>query len=138
GPIPRLRDSNTRLAQAASGCAPSVEVLPISDVKQAECGTPLGWWNPARMVSEPGQPLAGVGSYNNKSLSRACKAIATEIQRVVKQADEQNDTSESSGGKLMETSINANKYKGNPGHVRKPAQEHANRCRQLKRSRTAE
>ncbi|KOX68181.1 hypothetical protein WN51_06075 [Melipona quadrifasciata] len=33
--IPRLRVSNTRLAQAASGCAPSVEVLPISDVKQS-------------------------------------------------------------------------------------------------------
>ncbi|KOX76299.1 5-hydroxytryptamine receptor 1 [Melipona quadrifasciata] len=40
--IPRLRVSNTRLAQAASGCAPSVEVLPIFDVKQAACGTPLG------------------------------------------------------------------------------------------------
>ncbi|KOX72367.1 hypothetical protein WN51_01466 [Melipona quadrifasciata] len=38
--IPRLRVSNTRLAQAASGCAPSVEVLPIFDVKQAACGTP--------------------------------------------------------------------------------------------------
>ncbi|KOX76773.1 hypothetical protein WN51_11197 [Melipona quadrifasciata] len=29
--IPQIRVSNTRLAQAASGCAPSVDVLPISD-----------------------------------------------------------------------------------------------------------
>ncbi|KOX74073.1 hypothetical protein WN51_14153 [Melipona quadrifasciata] len=32
--IPQIRVSNTRLAQAASGCAPSVDVLPIFDVKQ--------------------------------------------------------------------------------------------------------
>ena len=32
-----------RLVQAASGCVPSVEDLAIFDVKQAECGTPLGW-----------------------------------------------------------------------------------------------
>ncbi|KOX69215.1 NADH-ubiquinone oxidoreductase chain 5 [Melipona quadrifasciata] len=42
--IPQIRVSNTRLAQAASGCAPSVDVLPIFDVKQRRvCGTPLGW-----------------------------------------------------------------------------------------------
>ncbi|KOX81021.1 hypothetical protein WN51_05708 [Melipona quadrifasciata] len=41
--IPQLRVSNTRLAQAASGCAPSVEVLPISNVKQSSVR------NPARM-----------------------------------------------------------------------------------------
>ncbi|KOX78702.1 hypothetical protein WN51_07563 [Melipona quadrifasciata] len=40
--IPQLRVSNTRLAQAASGCAPSAEVLPISDVKQKRsAATPL-------------------------------------------------------------------------------------------------
>ena len=32
-----------RLVQAASSCAPSVEVPAIFDVKQIECGTPLGW-----------------------------------------------------------------------------------------------
>ncbi|KOX78832.1 hypothetical protein WN51_08591 [Melipona quadrifasciata] len=41
--IPQIRVSNTRLAQAASGCAPSVDVLPIFDVKQQSV------WNPARM-----------------------------------------------------------------------------------------
>ncbi|KOX78646.1 hypothetical protein WN51_07507 [Melipona quadrifasciata] len=47
--IPQLRVSNTRLAQAASGCAPSAEVLPISDVKQKQsAATPLGG-NTARM-----------------------------------------------------------------------------------------
>ncbi|KAK1130296.1 hypothetical protein K0M31_018433, partial [Melipona bicolor] len=56
--IPRLRVSNTRLAQVASGCAPSVEVLPISDVKQNRCG------NTARMDGRP----ALAGSYNNKRL----------------------------------------------------------------------
>ncbi|KOX81313.1 hypothetical protein WN51_12301 [Melipona quadrifasciata] len=38
--IPQIRVSNTRLAQAASGCAPSVEVLPISDVKQQSVRNP--------------------------------------------------------------------------------------------------
>ncbi|KOX69153.1 hypothetical protein WN51_06306 [Melipona quadrifasciata] len=41
--IPQIRVSNTRLAQAASGCAPSVDVLPIFDVKQQSVR------NPARM-----------------------------------------------------------------------------------------
>ncbi|KOX69650.1 hypothetical protein WN51_06536 [Melipona quadrifasciata] len=49
--IPRLRVSNTRLAQAASGCAPSVEVLPIFDVKQAACGE-----QPARRGGDWAQP----------------------------------------------------------------------------------
>ncbi|KAK1129800.1 hypothetical protein K0M31_019509 [Melipona bicolor] len=53
--IPRLRVSNTQLAQAAGGCAPSVEVLPIFDVKQAACGTPLGMGGDPR-----GPALAGV------------------------------------------------------------------------------
>ncbi|KOX73015.1 Caspase-1 [Melipona quadrifasciata] len=35
-------------------CAPSVEVLPISDVKQSRCGTPLGW-------------VTVAGSYNKRS-----------------------------------------------------------------------
>ncbi|KOX69131.1 hypothetical protein WN51_06189 [Melipona quadrifasciata] len=43
--------SNTRLAQAASGCAPSVHVLPIFDVKQQSVR------NPARMGD---QPLVGL------------------------------------------------------------------------------
>ncbi|KOX68360.1 hypothetical protein WN51_07124 [Melipona quadrifasciata] len=38
--IPRIRVSNTRLAQAASGCAPSVDVLPIFDVKQQSVRNP--------------------------------------------------------------------------------------------------
>ncbi|KOX76173.1 hypothetical protein WN51_11913 [Melipona quadrifasciata] len=41
--IPQIRVSNTRLAQAASDCAPSVDVLPIFDVKQQSVR------NPARM-----------------------------------------------------------------------------------------
>ncbi|KOX78866.1 hypothetical protein WN51_08625 [Melipona quadrifasciata] len=41
--ISQIRISNTRLAQAASGCAPSVDVLPIFDVKQQSVR------NPARM-----------------------------------------------------------------------------------------
>ncbi|KOX76780.1 hypothetical protein WN51_11204 [Melipona quadrifasciata] len=45
--IPQIRVSNTRLAQAASGCAPSVDVLPIFDVKQQSVR------NPARMGYEP-------------------------------------------------------------------------------------
>ncbi|KOX71900.1 hypothetical protein WN51_03045 [Melipona quadrifasciata] len=56
--IPRLRVSNTRLAQAASGCAPSVEVLPISNVaaNKAECG------NTAKMHG----PSSLAGSYNKR------------------------------------------------------------------------
>ncbi|KOX71901.1 hypothetical protein WN51_03046 [Melipona quadrifasciata] len=44
--IPQIRVSNTRLAQAASGCAPSVDVLPIFDVKQQSVRNPArdGWW----------------------------------------------------------------------------------------------
>ncbi|KOX68258.1 Serine/threonine-protein phosphatase 2B catalytic subunit 2 [Melipona quadrifasciata] len=49
--IPQIRVSNTRLAQAASGCAPSVEVLPIFDVKQQSVR------NPARMGAN--QPMCG-------------------------------------------------------------------------------
>ncbi|KOX80135.1 hypothetical protein WN51_08311 [Melipona quadrifasciata] len=45
--IPQIRVSNTRLAQAASGCAPSVDVLPIFDVKQQSVR------NPARMGGKP-------------------------------------------------------------------------------------
>ncbi|KOX81305.1 hypothetical protein WN51_00213 [Melipona quadrifasciata] len=45
--IPQIRVSNTRLAQAASGCAPSVDVLPIFDVKQQSVR------NPARMGAKP-------------------------------------------------------------------------------------
>lgn len=48
--------------------------------------------------------------------------------------NEQNDTPKRSGGKLMETTINTNKYKGNAGHVRKAEQEHASGCRRLKRN----
>ncbi|KOX70104.1 hypothetical protein WN51_04844 [Melipona quadrifasciata] len=59
--IPRLRVSNTRLAQAASGCAPSVEVLPISDVKQSSVQ------NSARM-GDRDQPSADCGF-----LSYSCK-----------------------------------------------------------------
>ncbi|KOX74040.1 hypothetical protein WN51_14120 [Melipona quadrifasciata] len=60
--IPRLRVSNTRPAQAASGCAPSVEVLLICDVaaNKAECGNTArrgGCW----------ASLSG-GSYNSKRL----------------------------------------------------------------------
>ncbi|KOX74075.1 hypothetical protein WN51_14155 [Melipona quadrifasciata] len=51
--IPQIRVSNTRLAQAASGCAPSVDVLPIFDVKQQSVR------NPARMG---GTSLSGVYS----------------------------------------------------------------------------
>lgn len=40
-------------------------------------------------------------------------------------------------GKLMETSINANKYKENPGH-REETVARANRCRQLKRNGTGD
>ncbi|KOX71820.1 hypothetical protein WN51_03631 [Melipona quadrifasciata] len=56
--IPQVRVSNTRLAQAASGCAPSVDVLPIFDVKQQSVR------NPARMGAN--QPSRF--SYNNKRL----------------------------------------------------------------------
>lgn len=48
--------------------------------------------------------------------------------------NEQNDTPKRSGGKLMETTINTNKYKGNAGHVRKAKQEHASGCGRLKRN----
>ncbi|KAK1126296.1 hypothetical protein K0M31_004924 [Melipona bicolor] len=50
--IPRLRVSNTRLAQAASGCAPSVEVLPISDVaaNKAECGNTTRMYGPSSLA----------------------------------------------------------------------------------------
>ncbi|KOX73432.1 hypothetical protein WN51_14478 [Melipona quadrifasciata] len=56
--ITQIRVSNTRLAQAASGCAPSVDVLPIFDVKQQSVR------NPARM----GEPASSRFSYNNKRL----------------------------------------------------------------------
>ncbi|KOX69292.1 hypothetical protein WN51_04329 [Melipona quadrifasciata] len=56
--IPQIRVSNTRLAQAASGCAPSVDVLPIFDVKQQSAR------NPARM----GGTSLSRFSYNNKRL----------------------------------------------------------------------
>ncbi|KOX74076.1 hypothetical protein WN51_14156 [Melipona quadrifasciata] len=52
--IPQIRVSNTRLAQAASGCAPSVDVLPIFDVKQQSVR------NPARMGAN--QPIGTVAS----------------------------------------------------------------------------
>ncbi|KOX80806.1 hypothetical protein WN51_03868 [Melipona quadrifasciata] len=42
--IPQIRVSNTRLAQAASGCAPSVDVLPIFDVKQHSVRNPARRW----------------------------------------------------------------------------------------------
>ncbi|KOX80136.1 hypothetical protein WN51_08312 [Melipona quadrifasciata] len=42
--IPQTRVSNTRLAQAASGCAPSVDVLPIFDVKQQSVRNPARRW----------------------------------------------------------------------------------------------
>ncbi|KAK1137900.1 hypothetical protein K0M31_002394 [Melipona bicolor] len=45
--IPQILVSNTRLAQAASGCAPSVDALPIFDVKQQSVR------NPARMGGCP-------------------------------------------------------------------------------------
>ncbi|KOX70236.1 hypothetical protein WN51_05514 [Melipona quadrifasciata] len=60
--IPRLRVSNTRLAQAASGCAPSVDVLPISDVKQATIR------NLARRVLGGWCQQPSRGSYNNNSV----------------------------------------------------------------------
>ncbi|KOX70100.1 hypothetical protein WN51_04840 [Melipona quadrifasciata] len=50
--IPQIRVSNTRLAQAASGCAPSVDVLPIFDVKQQSVR------NPARMGDQ--SPILGL------------------------------------------------------------------------------
>ncbi|KOX74314.1 Fatty acyl-CoA reductase 1 [Melipona quadrifasciata] len=59
--IPPIRVSNTRLAQAASGCAPSVHVLPIFDVKQQRVR------NPARMGATLTAFLLGF-SYNNKRL----------------------------------------------------------------------
>ncbi|KOX80140.1 hypothetical protein WN51_08316 [Melipona quadrifasciata] len=55
--IPQIRVSNTRLAQAASDCAPSVDVLPIFDVKQQSVR------NPARMGAN--HSLVGV-SYNKR------------------------------------------------------------------------
>ncbi|KOX68362.1 hypothetical protein WN51_07126 [Melipona quadrifasciata] len=57
--IPQVRVSNTRLAEAASGYAPSVDVLPIFDVKQQSVR------NPARMGAN--QPTSRF-SYNNKRL----------------------------------------------------------------------
>lgn len=42
--------------------------------------------------------------------------------------NEQNDTPKRGGGKLMGTTINTNKYKGNAGHVRKAEQERASGC----------
>ncbi|KOX80316.1 hypothetical protein WN51_08095, partial [Melipona quadrifasciata] len=57
--IPQIRVSNTRLAQAASGCAPSVDVLPIFDVKQQSVR------NPARMGVRTSLSRF---SYNNKRL----------------------------------------------------------------------
>ncbi|KOX70738.1 hypothetical protein WN51_02162 [Melipona quadrifasciata] len=67
--IPRLRVSNTRLAQAASDCAPSVEVLPISDVKQKNrCG------NTAKMHAS----TSLAGSYNNKRLGSIIRKMILE------------------------------------------------------------
>ncbi|KOX68296.1 hypothetical protein WN51_07036 [Melipona quadrifasciata] len=48
--IPQIRVSNTRLAQAASGCAPSVDVLPIFDVKQQSVRNPARMGGPAFLV----------------------------------------------------------------------------------------
>ncbi|KOX77226.1 hypothetical protein WN51_10316 [Melipona quadrifasciata] len=70
--IPQIRVSNTRLAQAASGCAPSVDVLPIFDVKQQSVR------NPARMGAN--QPSRF--SYNNKRLGCICVQSLTKQQRV--------------------------------------------------------
>ncbi|KOX79238.1 hypothetical protein WN51_07240 [Melipona quadrifasciata] len=50
--IPQIRVSNARLARAASGCAPSVDVLPIFDVKQQSVR------NPARMGGQPSACLS--------------------------------------------------------------------------------
>ncbi|KOX68169.1 Polypeptide N-acetylgalactosaminyltransferase 2 [Melipona quadrifasciata] len=65
--IPQIRVSNTRLAQAASGCAPSVDVLPIFDVKQQSMR------NSARMGAN--QP-SRLFSYNNKRLGISGVAVS--------------------------------------------------------------
>ncbi|KOX77219.1 hypothetical protein WN51_10309 [Melipona quadrifasciata] len=41
--IPQIRVSNTRLAQAASGCAPTSMSYRSSTLSRRVCGTPLGW-----------------------------------------------------------------------------------------------
>ncbi|KOX80397.1 hypothetical protein WN51_06686 [Melipona quadrifasciata] len=68
--IPQIRVSNTRLAQAASGCAPSVDVLPIFDVKQQSVR------NPARMGAN--QPSRF--SYNNKRLGDTHVMMEVELK----------------------------------------------------------
>ncbi|KOX73913.1 hypothetical protein WN51_13991 [Melipona quadrifasciata] len=72
--IPRLRVSNTRLAQAASGCAPSVEVLPICDVaaNKAKCG------NTAKMRA----PTSLAGSYTSICDITFCQRIYSSSEEV--------------------------------------------------------
>ncbi|KOX81319.1 hypothetical protein WN51_12307 [Melipona quadrifasciata] len=63
--IPQIRVSNTRLAQAASGCAPSVDVLPIFDVKQQTVQ------NPARMGAPALVGLVTTSVWGKESLPSA-------------------------------------------------------------------
>ncbi|KOX73219.1 hypothetical protein WN51_00330 [Melipona quadrifasciata] len=77
---PRLRVSNTRLAQAASGCAPSVEVLPISDVaaNKAECGNTAKMRAPTSLAGSydtsvwAGQLLRDIITVYRLKVSKAC------------------------------------------------------------------
>ncbi|KOX75866.1 hypothetical protein WN51_13350 [Melipona quadrifasciata] len=71
--ISQIRVSNTRLVQAASGCAPSVDVLPIFDVKQQSVR------NPARMgANQPrGFPLVVVLCCESEPYSSEVKLILT-------------------------------------------------------------
>ncbi|KOX75265.1 hypothetical protein WN51_13306 [Melipona quadrifasciata] len=61
---------------AASGCAPSVDVLPIFDVKQQSGGTPLGMGGPPALVdcTLTRRGLSNTGPSKNCSLN-ASKSV---------------------------------------------------------------
>ncbi|KOX73162.1 hypothetical protein WN51_14649 [Melipona quadrifasciata] len=81
--IPQTRVSNTRLAQAASGCAPSVDVLPIFDVKQqsvrnpARMRTSLELASPNKNLQSPQLSILAVRTEETK-LNRSVKVSSCE------------------------------------------------------------
>ncbi|KOX71841.1 hypothetical protein WN51_02986 [Melipona quadrifasciata] len=89
--IPQIRVSNTRLAQAASGCAPSVDVLPIFDVKQQSVRNPARGWVPTSLVglvitsvwgkeSLPSAPLMSLGTKSVSGGNRAKINISNQTE----------------------------------------------------------
>ncbi|KOX73217.1 hypothetical protein WN51_00328 [Melipona quadrifasciata] len=78
--IPRLRVSNLRLVEAASGCAPSVEVLPISDVavNKAECGNTAKMRAPTSLAGS--RPMIPQLRVSNLRLVDAASGCAPSVE----------------------------------------------------------